>query len=257
MDERPHEQYLYPEFLLFQRLFQTHNIHTLIADPSEFSLDNGKLMCQGVAIDLVYNRLTDFYLETTASAVLRDAYLQDAVVMTPNPRAHALYANKHHLTLLSDAEFLSSLSIDSGLQTILLNNIPHTEHITADNAEQLWKNRRHLFFKPTKGFGSRAAYRGDKITTKVWAEILQNDYVAQNIVRPGERGISKNAQEAQEQNLKFDLRAYTYQGNVQWMTARLYQGQTTNFRTTGGGFAVVYESKPSHNENTQSAACEC
>jgi hypothetical protein len=27
---------------------------------------------------------------------------------------------------------------------------------------------------------------------------------------------------------------------VQFITARLYQGQTTNFRTPGGGFAPVF-----------------
>lgn len=43
------------------------------------------------------------------------------------------------------------------------------------------------------------------------------------------------------QILKFDLRQYVYQGEVQWTAARLYQGQTTNFRTPGGGFAPVYE----------------
>lgn len=43
------------------------------------------------------------------------------------------------------------------------------------------------------------------------------------------------------QALKFDLREYTYDGAVQWVAARLYQGQTTNFRTLGGGFAPVYE----------------
>lgn len=42
--------------------------------------------------------------------------------------------------------------------------------------------------------------------------------------------------------MKFDLRAYCYDGNAQWVAARLYQGQTTNFRTPGGGFAPVYSS---------------
>jgi hypothetical protein len=42
--------------------------------------------------------------------------------------------------------------------------------------------------------------------------------------------------------MKFDLRAYAYAGEVQWTAARLYQGQTTNFRTPGGGFAPVYSS---------------
>ena len=45
---------------------------------------------------------------------------------------------------------------------------------------------------------------------------------------------------ASPQVLKFDLRNYVYDGAVQWLAARLYQGQTTNFRTPGGGFAPVY-----------------
>jgi hypothetical protein len=39
--------------------------------------------------------------------------------------------------------------------------------------------------------------------------------------------------------LKFDVRAYTYGGQVQLLAARTYSGQTTNFRTEGGGFAPV------------------
>ena len=54
---------------------------------------------------------------------------------------------------------------------------------------------------------------------------------------PGERVISDTAP---EQVLKFDLRDYVYDAAVQWVAARLYQGQTTNFRTPGGGFAPVY-----------------
>jgi hypothetical protein len=39
--------------------------------------------------------------------------------------------------------------------------------------------------------------------------------------------------------LKYDLRVYAYAGEIQLLAARLYQGQTTNFRTPGGGFAPV------------------
>lgn len=239
IDDNPKDQYLYPEFLLFQRLFQTQGIQTLIADPSELSIVDDKLLYQGIQVDLIYNRLTDFYFEEAKNAVLHDAYLRDIAVITPHPQAHAFYADKQHLALLSDEQFLTKLNIEPNTQATLINNIPHTELITKDNAERLWTNRRHLFFKPTKGFGSRAAYRGDKITTKVWAEVLKNDYVAQHIVPPGERGTSA---QLDAKKLKFDLRAYTYQGKIQWLAARLYQGQTTNFRTMGGGFAVVYES---------------
>ncbi len=35
------------------------------------------------------------------------------------------------------------------------------------------------------------------------------------------------------------MRAFAYAGKVQLFAARLWQGQTTNFRTPGGGFAAV------------------
>lgn len=89
----------------------------------------------------------------------------------------------------------------------------------------MWQQRKQLFFKPASGFGSKAAYRGDKLTRGVWADILKGRYVAQALVPPGERKCSSDNPATL---LKFDLRNY------------VYQGQTTNFRTPGSGFAPVY-----------------
>lgn len=238
VDETPEQQYLYPEFLLFQQLFQRHGLDGVIASPSEFSLRGGVLRHGELAIDLVYNRLTDFSLDAPASATLREAYLQHATVLTPHPQAHALYADKRNLALLSNAKRLQALGVPQATQDVLLAGIPHTEVVDLANAERLWRERRRLFFKPFAGFGSRAAYRGDKLTQRVWQEILAGDYVAQALVVPSERIVSD---EASAQALKYDLRDYAYDGRVQWVAARLYQGQTTNFRTPGGGFAPVYE----------------
>lgn len=237
VDAAPADQYLYPEFVLFQRLFERHGLRAVIADPSELVWRDGVLWCDELAIDLVYNRLTDFYLEQPDSAALRDAYEQRGAVLTPHPQAHALYADKRQLALFSDPARLQALGVPPATQEILLSCVPHTEVVSAANADRLWAARRNLFFKPVAGFGSRAAYRGDKLTQRVWADILGGDYVAQAIVAPGERKLDKG--EA-VRPLKFDLRAYAYEGSVQWVAARLYQGQTTNFRTPGGGFAPVY-----------------
>lgn len=237
VDEAPEQQYLYPEFLLFQQLFQRHGLHAVIADPSALTLRDGVLWHGDTAIDMVYNRLTDFMLELPANAALRAAYLEHAVVLTPHPQAHALYADKRNLALLTDAARLDALGVAPATRDILLAGIPHTEVVDPVHADRLWSERRRLFFKPTAGYGGRAAYRGDKLTKRVWQEILAGDYVAQAIVAPGERVIDR--QEA-PQVLKFDVRNYTYGGAVQWVAARMYQGQTTNFRTPGGGFAPVY-----------------
>jgi hypothetical protein len=158
-------------------------------------------------------------------------------VMTPHPRAHALYADKRNLALLTDPGRLHALGVPADTQDVLLANIPRTEVVDVAQAERLWSERRQLFFKPMAGYGGRAAYRGDKLTKRVWDEILAGDYVAQALVTPGQRVIGEDAA---RQVLKFDLRNYAYDGEIQWVAARLYQGQTTNFRTPGGGFAPVY-----------------
>ena len=66
---------------------------------------------------------------------------------------------------------------------------------------------------------------------------MAGSYVAQAIMVPEERVIGSRES---PQALKFDIRTYAYDGQVQWTAARMYQGQTTNFRTPGGGFAPVY-----------------
>lgn len=236
VDEAPEQQYLYPEFALFQQLFERRGLRAVIADPVAFEWRDGTLWHGELAIDLVYNRLTDFYLEQAGSAALREAYLAQAAVLTPHPQAHALYADKRQLALFSDAARLQALGVPESTQQVLLEHVPRTEVVTAADAQRLWDGRRGLFFKPVAGFGSRAAYRGDKLTRRVWQEILAGDYVAQAIVTPGERIVDEHEAKA----LKFDLRAYAYDGAVQWVAARMYQGQTTNFRTPGGGFAPVY-----------------
>ena len=60
VDDRPDEQYLYPEFLLAQRFFQRHGIDATIADGRQLHYEHGKLLTERRPVDLVYNRLVDF-----------------------------------------------------------------------------------------------------------------------------------------------------------------------------------------------------
>ena len=236
VDDTPERQYLYPEFLLFQQLFRRRGVDALISDPHALSLRAGALWHEDKRIDLVYNRLTDFSFDEPDHAALRTAYLDGAAVFTPHPRAHALYADKRNLTILTDAEKLGSWGVDADTIATLLTAIPRTETVDAAEAERLWAGRRKLFFKPASGYGGKAAYRGDKLTRGVWEEILAGSYVAQEFVPPTERRVRVDHEDV---FLKVDVRNYVYDGCIQLLAARLYQGQTTNFRTPGGGFATV------------------
>jgi hypothetical protein len=245
VDEHPETQYMLPEFILFRNLFERHNIRTVICDPSELEFHNQALWYQNQRIDLVYNRLTDFGLEAVEHRTLLEAYLTKAVVVTPHPQAHALYADKRNLALLTDEATLLDMGVDEKTRAALLGGIAHTVTVNPGQADLLWAARKHLFFKPAKGYGSKAAYRGDKLTKRVFTEILQNDYVAQTLVQPSERQL---VVENKTVDFKLDLRHYVYKGETQLTSARLYQGQTTNFRTPGGGFAQVLVVRGRDNE---------
>ncbi len=233
VDDDPAGQYLYPEFLLFQALFRRAGLVAPIVDPADLAWRDGALFHGDTPIDMVYNRLTDFMLEEPRHTALREAYLAGAVVLTPHPRAHALYADKRNLALLCDAAALRGFGVEAQLADCLARCIPATVEVGADNAEALWATRRNLFFKPIDGYAGKGAYRGEKLTRRVWEEIRAGRYVAQAFVPPG-RHVLKDAAE-----LKMDLRYYVYAGQPQLVAARLYQGQTTNFRTPQGGFAPL------------------
>ena len=237
VDEAPATQYLVPEFELFRRLFEAHGIAAIIVDPGELCFDGQRLSCAGQTVDLVYNRLTDFALDEPRNQALREAYLADAVVLTPHPRAHALYADKRNLVALTDESWLIEAGVGEVERQLLLSGIPQTQVVTPENAAAFWDARKQWFFKPFAGYGSKAAYRGEKLTRRVFEEIGRGAYVAQALVSPSERRVLV---EGIAQQLKLDLRCYVYQSTVQLVSARLYQGQTTNFRTPGGGFAVVF-----------------
>ncbi len=236
VDVEPERQYLYPEFLLYRSLLERNGLVAIICDPRELQRVGGALRWQGRPVDLVYNRLTDFSLEGPALRALKAAYLTGEVVVSPHPRAHALYADKRNLTLLCDKDALLALGAGDGVIATLTAGIPRTETVTTANRDAMWTRRRELFFKPAAGYGSKAAYRGDKLTKRVWAAMTASTYVAQALVAPSQRQTGSLAAPTA---LKVDVRQYAYAGTPLLVAARLYQGQTTNFRTPGGGFAPV------------------
>ncbi len=233
VDDRPEEQYLYPEFVLVRQALAARGVDAVIADASHLRHEPGRLSVEGKPIDLVYNRVTDFAFDQPEHRALRDAYREGAVVVTPNPHNHALLADKRALSILSDPAMLEGWGVEPRVLA-RLRSIPRTVLVTPENVDDLWKSRKSLFFKPTGGHGGKAVYRGDKVTKGVWSDIAHGGYVAQTLVKPSERMIRIDDAIAAR---KMDVRLYTYDAQVLLVAARLYQGQTTNFRTPGGGFA--------------------
>jgi hypothetical protein len=163
--------------------------------------------------------------------------LSDAVVVTPHPQAHALFADKRNLQALGDDDWLAAIGLREDERELLAGSIPRTLQVRPEQADAFWASRKQWFFKPATGYGGKAAYRGDKLTRRVFAEVASGGYVAQAVVTPSERRLLIDGV---PHDFKLDLRNYVYRGAVQLVSARLYRGQTTNFRTRGGGFAAVF-----------------
>ena len=222
---------------LAKSLLEDRGFAVIIIDPSECLIKDGNLYHGSAPIDLVYNRLTDFALSESQNTVIQRAYLEDAAVVTPAPHTHALFADKRNLISLSDSKFLTHIGA-APEQIRHLSFIPKTALVTEETADKMWAERKKLFFKPEAGFGSRGAFRGAKLTKKVWQDILKGGYIAQERVSPPLRAVTVNDEKTA---LKFDLRVYTYDGEPLLFAARVYQGQTTNLRTNGGGLAAVVQ----------------
>jgi len=219
IDDNHKEQNSYFEFLMFKALFGRWGYSCIIGDPDEFKFDGQSLVYSvgNIEIDFVYNRLTDFYLSGPKSKALHDAYFAKKVGLSPNPHEYFLLADKNRLVELSKNPNLE--------WSYLLNTHSFREF---SSAIELWRNRKKYFFKPSGAFGGRGAFKGESISRKLFNELFEKDYVAQEYIMPPVHN-----------DLKWDLRFYAYKDNIQLAASRLYKGQTTNFQTPGSGLGIV------------------
>jgi hypothetical protein len=236
-DLRPREQFLYPEFELFRALFSRAGIEARICDTGELAARaQGGIALGDWPVELVYLRDTDFTLETPRARALREAYLAGRVVVTPAPREYHLLADKRRLALFSSAAALEAQGVAAPERELLTRLVPETRLLAEQDPDALWKERRDWVFKPATAFGSRAVYRGDKISRRRFAEVLREPgYLVQRRVEPGEIAVETSEG---TRVMKFDVRAYAYRDEVLLLGARVYQGQVTNLRSPGGFSAI-------------------
>ena len=230
VDEQPAEQFLYPEMLAFRELFTRWGISALIADPQELQAGAEGVFHDGKPVDFIYNRHCDFYLESEPMAGLRAAYLARKVCLSPNPHVYGLLADKRRLALWTDREAMASLGVSPAVLDLLAETVPESRLMAAMAPDSLWQERKEWVFKPVDRFGSRGVLLGRKISRSRFDQLEPEQTLVQRLVEPSLTASG-------DAMLKTDFRLYVYRDRVLGVTARLYQGQVTNMRTPGGGFA--------------------
>lgn len=233
VDEEPHNQPLYSEMLVCCNWLCEQGYEARVVAPQELSLRPDGLYLQGDKIDLIYNRHCDFFLEDEVMADICSAYLNGTVCLSPNPFAYGLLADKRRMILWSDPEVMGRLGLARQELKLIAAVVPHSRLLRDCAEDELWAERKGFVFKPVTRFGSRGVLLGKGITRKRFAELDPETTLVQAVVPPSiERGDN-------DQDFKVDLRLFVYRDHLLGITARLYQGQVTNLRTEGGGFAPV------------------
>ena len=217
VDRDPQKEGLYFEFLLYKRWLESLGYKARILPLNQLLLGQ---------IERVYNRSTDFFLETAESAALKGAYLQGLARVSPNPYGYFVMADKQRLSLIRELIALEQRSL-----------IPESRLFRSyADKEEIWQQRKKLFFKPSQSYGSKAVFSGKGISRRAFDNIYSGDFLAQEYCPAGQQEFQF---EGANHTMKFDLRFYVFQGRVQSYLARLYQGQATNMRTPLGGNAPI------------------
>ncbi|MDX2479799.1 MAG: hypothetical protein QNK24_05625 [Desulfuromusa sp.] len=233
VDEDLEQQALLPEMVGCCDWLYQHGIDAQMASPEQLQVRSEGVYLHEKKIDLIYNRHCDFYLETDLMNDLKLAYLAAKVCLSPNPFAYGLLADKRRMVLWSDPDALDELDLSVQEKQLLLAMVPPSVLLSTQNRDNIWTRRKKLIFKPVTRFGGRGVLMGKGITKKRFADLDPETTLVQEVVTPSIE-TSPNGDE-----FKMDLRLFVYRDHLLGVGARLYQGQVTNLKTEGGGFAAV------------------
>lgn len=237
IDHEPQQQFLFPEMQIFARLFEQAGIQTVIIDPSQVEVKDTQLRYQGQVIDLIYNRHCDFYLNTPEMQHIAQAWQQQSVCITPNPRVYGLLADKQRMIDWSRPDLFSDL-LPPKIAARLQKAIPDTHKLQTLNKDAVWAARKQKVFKPATSYASRGVYIGDKLTKNKFNSFDPQETLVQQRIKPTITLTPDG------EKFKTDFRLFVYRNTILNVCARLYQGQVTNLRTTNGGFGKIKLLRP-------------
>ena len=232
-DHQIKKQKMYIEFLMYKDLLNSWGWRCHLHEIRDLNINSQGMLvnsCQE-AVQMIYNRCTDFYFESLPN--LKKAFLNKKCCISPHPGEYLLLADKMRFCEWSSDSFLDQLNIDSTEKAQIKKAVPFTAPINSVLKDELWKKRKKLFFKPLKGYGGKSVYSGKSISHTVFGRMIESKGIFQEMAPPpvfvDPSGVK----------WKYDIRAYVYKDQVQKLSARVYQGQLTQFRTALSGFAAI------------------
>jgi uncharacterized circularly permuted ATP-grasp superfamily protein len=248
------------EFELLRGAFSDAGIHTEICDPRDLVLHNGRLIANGVPIDLVYRRvlINDMVARQDECRTLLTAYQTGAVCVANSLRCKIPHKKAFFAILTDDryrhlfpAEDLQTIGPHVPWTRLVRNGGTTRDGKAIDLPEYLRRHREQFVLKPNDEYGGTGVTLGWETDERAWDEAIaralresDRGWIAQEriairretfpICEPG--GVV-------ERDMLVDFAPYLFRGRVAGFLTRLSASGLANV-TSGGGQVPAFIVSP-------------
>ena len=231
VDEAIETQFMYPEMQAYAALLQSDGRRVFLASPEDIELKGDGLYIDNIRIDAIYNRHTDFYLESSAMQQIKTAYMARQVQINPHPRSYALLGDKSRMSDWWHEGVLEGVVTAEEIARIR-SVVPETHLMHEYDLDTAWSERKQWVFKPSARHGGKGVLLGTGISRKRFDDLDLSETVMQRFVPASRIEIDGNS-------FKFDVRLYTQGERLIALAGRAWNGQVTNFREEGSGWVSL------------------
>jgi Circularly permuted ATP-grasp type 2 len=242
------------EFEILAEHFTQRGVPTVIADPRDLAIVNGRLVAEGQAIDLVYRRalINDLVARPDESRVLVQAY-RDRLACVANTFRCKIPHKKSFFAVLTDEKHAARFSADE--QAVIRAHVPWTRVVAerrtrtsdlrdVDLVTFVRDRRDRLVLKPTDDFGGKGVTLGWDTDAAVWEATLQGalaapagTWIVQEripIRREPFPMVESDPHRVTTRDMLVDCAPYLFRGKVAGFLTRLSASGLANV-TSGGG----------------------
>lgn len=248
------------EFSITKRFFEKRGYPTVIADPRELKLRQGKLWANGFRVDLIYRRVIVKELLHNKRYVrdLLKAYAHGNVCVV-NPLRSRLAANKSILSIITNPAYnylFSAKEIE-----VREKHIPWTRLVVDAKkfyggksvylTQMIDEHRMDLVLKPVDGYGGRDVKIGCETSRAEWRRTIKRAlrgserWVVQEYVNIPDMLVPvQSGKHVVSQRKKINMNPYVFGGKYAGCLARLSDEMVINV-SRGGGLipCIAYKRK--------------
>lgn len=170
------------EFKKFKQLFIEEGYNCEIFDIRDLKYKDGKLVCDGYEIDMVYRRAVtvEFMKHYDELKDFVRAYYDNAFVLIGSFRSQIMHTKLIFKILLDP---LTQKILTDEENEFLKNHIPFTDNLTEEEYEKVLNNKDNYIIKPVDDYASHGVYAGRGVEFEEWKKLLDvaitDDYIYQ------------------------------------------------------------------------------